>query len=110
MSGIQNGPSAWGLPTSPNPTSTAFIQSYQSQPVGSISFDVSSLVAGQTYSVSFLDIERAYSTGAGGPLSFDGYNGGMETFTPTNVSAWSTGAFDFTYATGMNSLLFAVFQ
>ena len=65
-------------------------------------------MGGETYSVSFLDIERGYSTGAGGPLSFMvSYNGGMETFTPTNVSAWSTGAFDFTYATGMNSLLFA---
>jgi|SRR5579871_262431 len=108
MSGIQNGPSAWGFPTSPNPPSTAFIQSYQNQPVGSISFDVSSLVAGQTYSVSFFDIDRAYSTGAGGPLSvMVSYNGSSEIFTPTNVSAWSTGTFDFTYVPGMNSLLFA---
>ena len=108
MSGVQNAPSAWGFAASPNPPSTAFIQSYQNQPVGSIAFDVSSLVAGQTYSVSFLDIERAYSTGSGGPLSFTvRYGSASETFTPTNTSAWSTGAFDFTYAPGTNSLLFA---
>jgi hypothetical protein len=108
MSGVQNGPSAWGFPASPDPTSTAFIQSYQSQPVGSIAFNVSSLTVGQTYNVSFLDIARAYLTGSGGPLSVTvTYGGTSETITPTNVSTWSTGSFAFTDVVGTNSLVFS---
>lgn len=108
MSGVQNAPSAWNFAPSPDPTSTAFIQYYHNQPVGSIAFDVSSLVAGQAYSVSFLDTARAYSAGSGGPLSFTvAYGADQETITPTSTSTWSTSYFDFTYVAGTNSLVFA---
>jgi hypothetical protein len=106
MSGVQNGPSAWGFPQSPNPTSTAFIQSYQSQPVGSISFNVGPLTTGQSYGVSFLDIVRAYSQGPDGPLSITVSYGTMyETITPNNI--WSTGSFGFTGQSGVTNLVFS---
>src|ERR1700712_5229223 len=38
FSGVQNASSAWGFLTSPNPTTTAFLQSYEGNVPGSVTF------------------------------------------------------------------------
>jgi hypothetical protein len=99
MSGVQNQPSAWGFANTPNPTTTAFIQSYNNQPVGSITFSVPLLVVGQAYVVTFLDIARTY--GGVDPFTVS-YGATSQIFTPGSNTTWSTGSMSFIGAANTN--------
>jgi hypothetical protein len=98
MSGVQNQPSAWGFAPTPNPSTTAFIQSYNSEPVGSITFNFP-LTVGQGYIVNFLDIARSY--GGVDPFTVS-YGSIHQTFTPGSTTVWSSDSFYFTGATATN--------
>jgi hypothetical protein len=97
FSGVQNSPSAWSFPASPNPSTTAFIQTYNGNTPGSISFSVPLLNAGQTYVVSFLDIARP---GYGVDPFTVSYGAANALFTPG--SNWGTDTFTFIAAAGTN--------
>lgn len=100
FSGVQHQPSAWGFPGTPNPSTTAFIQSYGGV-AGTITFDTSSLIAGQSYLVSFLDIARpGYAVE---PFTVQ-YGATSALYTP-GVS-WQTQTFSFVAAANTN-LVFA---
>jgi hypothetical protein len=98
MSGVQNQPSAWGFAPTPNPSTTAFIQSYNSEPVGSITFTFP-LTVGQQYVVNFLDIARSY--GGVDPFTVS-YGSIHQTFTPGSTTVWSSDSFYFTGAAATN--------
>jgi hypothetical protein len=100
FSGVQNSPSGWNFPASPNPSTTAFLQSYQGNAPGIITFDVHLLTAGQTYVVSFLDIARP----SGGDAFTVSYGAATATFMPG--SNWTTDTFVFTAAAN-TTLIFA---
>lgn len=102
MSGVQNQPSAWGFAPTPDPTTTAFLQSYLSEPVGSITFNVP-WVAGQAYSVKFIDIARSY--GGVDPFTVS-YGATTATFTPGSTTVWSTDVFSFV-GNATDALVFA---
>jgi hypothetical protein len=84
MSGVQNNAAPWGFPAAPAPgTNAAFIQSYNGQPTppGTISFDVSSLIVGQAYSLTFSEVARPGYGADPFTVSYGLTNFG--TFTPT---------------------------
>jgi len=83
-SGVQNNAAPWGFPPAPAPgTNAAFIQSYngQSSSPGTISFDLSSLIAGQTYTLTFSQVARPYQGVDPFTVSYGATSFG--TFTPT---------------------------
>jgi hypothetical protein len=83
-SGVQNNAAPWGFPAAPGPgTNAAFIQSYNGEPSspGAISFDLSSLIVGQTYTLTFSQIARAYQGVDPFTVSYGATSFG--TFTPT---------------------------
>ena len=104
MSGVQNNAGAWGFPTAPAPgTNAAFIQSFNGQPSspGIISLDLSSLVAGQAYSLTFFEVGRP-GTGAD-PFSV-AYGSTSWSFTPT--FNWTQVTETFVAQAGVTSLVF----
>lgn len=83
-SGVQNNAAPWGFPAAPDPgTNAAFIQSYNGEPSspGTISFDLSSLIVGQTYTLTFSQIARPYQGVDPFTVSYGATSFG--TFTPT---------------------------
>jgi hypothetical protein len=89
FSGVQNNAPAWDFAASPDPTQTAFLQSYSlsSVPnVASITFALSGLTSGQTYNVSFLDIARP----SGGETFSVSYGSDiLGVFTPDSSTSWT---------------------
>jgi hypothetical protein len=96
FSGVQNSPSGWNFPASPNPSTTAFIQSYADNAPGKITFDAP-LTVGQIYVVSFLDIARP---GYGADPFTVTYGATTASFTPG--IDWTTDSFMFTAAANTN--------
>lgn len=83
-SGVQNNAAPWGFPAAPAPgTNAAFIQSYNGQPSspGTISFDLTSLNVGQTYSLTFSEVARPFQGADPFTVSYGLTDFG--TFTPT---------------------------
>jgi hypothetical protein len=83
MSGVQNNAPAWNFPAAPAPgTNAAFIQSYNGKPTppGTISFDLSSLIVGQAYSLTFSEVARP---GGADPFTVSYGLTNFGTFTPT---------------------------
>jgi hypothetical protein len=105
MSGVQNNAAPWGLPAAPAPgTNAAFIQSYNGKPSspGTISFDLSSLTVGQTYTLTFSQVARPYQGVDPFTVSYGLTNFG--TFTPT--FSWTQVTETFV-AQGATPLVFA---
>ena len=100
-SGVQANGSAWGFAAAPDGVQTAFLQSYDNATPGSITMDLSGLVVGESYDVSFLDANRA---GYGvNPVTVSYVGGGsLGTFTPLSDSfgAVTSGRFTATATTG----------
>jgi hypothetical protein len=86
-SGIQSNGSAWGAPTAPSGTQTAFLQIYNGANNGSISQTVSFSSAG-TYTLYFESALRAYHNGA---ISFNVLVDGtvVGTCSPTSTTSFT---------------------
>jgi hypothetical protein len=100
-SGVQANGSAWGFASAPSGVQTAFLQSYDNYTPGQIAQDVSGLVAGKSYDVSFYIADRPGFGVNPVTVSFGGV--ALGTFTPasTSFSEVTSGSFVATASTGV---------
>lgn len=103
--GVQGNGSAWGFAAAPDGVQTAFLQSYYSS-FGTIAMDVTGLVNGGKYTVSFSIADRGGYYDNPVSVAFNTTNLGTFAAPSTAWTGFTTAQFTATGTTG--TLLFAV--
>lgn len=104
-SGIQANGSAFGFSNAPDGTQTAFIQSYHGVG-GAISVDLTNLVVGQRYFVTFSAARRGYSDPNGASNPFSVSVGGHSNPFDTSSTTFSPFTTSFIAQNTTDSLIF----